>query len=268
MGTITGTTVNKMTSDFVDLHCHILPNIDDGSPTLEDSIELERAAVKDGVRYILATPHHMDRYYMNHGNQIKKQVQQFQEVLNRLKINLTIFPGQEVHLNGDLINNLDDVLGIDTNRKYILLELPHEMVPNYLEEIVFQLSCEGITPVIAHPERNAQIIADPTRLYNLVVNQGALAQVTATSLGGSFGKKVQWISKEFVKAGLVQVVASDAHKLLNRNFAMTKAYFELEQLDTKLPEHFSNNARKLLNGEMVEVNVTRVPKKYRKFLLF
>ncbi|WP_315972047.1 CpsB/CapC family capsule biosynthesis tyrosine phosphatase, partial [Lactiplantibacillus plantarum] len=73
---------------------------------------------------------------------------------------------------------------------YLLLELPHEMVPSYLDEMIFQLSCEGITPVIAHPERNAQIIAEPQRLYKLA-EDGVLAQVTATSLVGTFGEQVQ-----------------------------------------------------------------------------
>ncbi len=263
---VMGTTAMKI-NNLVDLHCHILPIIDDGSPSLEASLELARQAVADGIRYILATPHHMDRHYLNHAGDVVAAVKVFQAELDANDIPLTIFPGQEVHLNGQLMKNVDDLLGIDTSRHYLLLELPHEMVPSYLDEMIFQLSCEGVTPVIAHPERNAQIIAEPQRLYKLAEN-GCLAQVTATSLVGNFGKQVQRTAKEFVKCGLVQVVASDAHALKNRGFEMTKAYQVLNEMNSKYPERFATSARALLNGEQIAIGRVVVPEKRKKFWLF
>lgn len=262
----TGTTAMKI-NNLVDLHCHILPAIDDGSPSLEASLELARQAVADGIRYILAIPHHMDRHYLNHAGDVAAAVKAFQAELDANDIPLTIFPGQEVHLNGQLMENIDDLLGIDTGRRYLLLELPHEMVPSYLDEMIFQLSCEGITPVIAHPERNVQIIAEPQRLYKLA-EDGVLAQVTATSLVGTFGDQVQRTAKEFVKCGLVQVVASDAHTLKNRGFAMTKAYEVLNEMNSKYPERFATNARDLLNGEQIDSGKVLIPRKQKKFWLF
>ncbi|WP_137624786.1 tyrosine-protein phosphatase [Lactiplantibacillus pingfangensis] len=252
---------------LVDIHCHILPRLDDGSPSLAKSIELARQAVADGIGTILATPHHMDRHYTNHALSVQKAVESFQAELDRRGIDLQIFPGQEIHLNGEIIANLDDLMGIDEGRKYLLLELPHEMVPSYLDEIIFQLNSRGITPVIAHPERNARIIAEPEILYNLV-KQGVLAQVTATSLVGTFGKQVQKTAKEFVKCGLVQVVASDAHVLKNREFSMTKAYQVLTDMGSNYSENFQQNARDLLNGDDVSVEVIKIPRKKRKFGLF
>ncbi|WP_259770383.1 CpsB/CapC family capsule biosynthesis tyrosine phosphatase [Latilactobacillus curvatus] len=126
--------------------------------------------------------------------------------------------------------------------------------------MIFQLSCEGITPVIAHPERNAQIIAEPQRLYKLV-EDGVLAQVTATILVGTFGEQVQRTAKEFVKCGLVQVVAPDAHTLKNRGFAMTKAYKVLNEMNSKYPERFATNARDLLNGEQIDIGGIEIPRK-------
>ena len=261
------TTVMRKNNELVDIHCHILPKIDDGSPSLEASIELAQQAVADGIKYILATPHHMDRHYTNHALSVRQAVETFQAELDRQGIDLKIFPGQEVHLNGEMIANLDDLMGIDEGRKYMLLELPHEMVPSYLDEIIFQLSCEGITPVIAHPERNSRIISEPEILYNLV-KQGILAQVTATSLVGTFGKQVQRTAKEFVKCGLVQVVASDAHILKNREFAMTKAYQVLSEMDSDYSEQFAQNARNLLNGDDVSVETIKMPRSQRRFKLF
>lgn len=254
-------------NELVDIHCHILPGIDDGSPSMAKSIELAQQAVADGIRTILATPHHMDRHYTNHASAVREAVKRFQVELNRRGIDLHIFPGQEVHLTGEMMENLDDLLGIDEKRNYLLLELPHEMVPNYLDEVIFQLFGEGITPVIAHPERNARIIAEPQILYNLV-NQGVLAQVTATSLVGTFGTQVQKTAKEFVRCGLVQVVASDAHALKNREFAMTQAYQVLSEMGSDYPDQFAQNARNLLNGDDVSVESIEMPRKRRKFGLF
>jgi len=262
---VMGITVIK--TNYVDLHCHILPTLDDGSESLAVSLDLARQAVADGIRYILATPHHMDRHYLNHAPAVRQAVAAFQVELDRQQIPLQVFPGQEVHLNGEMMAHLDDLLGIDARRHYMLLELPHETVPSYLDEVIFQLSCEGITPVIAHPERNARIIAEPRILYNLV-KQGVLAQVTATSLVGTFGKRVQKTAKEFVTCGLVQVVASDAHALTNRAFAMTKAYQVLETMNTTYPAQFAANARDLLNGDDVSVETIEMPRKQRKFGLF
>ncbi|MFC6294687.1 tyrosine-protein phosphatase [Lactiplantibacillus daoliensis] len=254
------------TNRLVDLHCHILPGLDDGSPSLDASIKMAKAAVADGVGYILATPHHLDRHYVNHASKVRLAVTTFQAELDRLGIHLRVFPGQEVHLNGEIMVNIDDLLGIDEGRKYLLLELPHEMVPRYLDEVIFQLLCEGITPVIAHPERNEQIMANPKILYDLT-EQGSISQVTATSLVGIFGKRVQKTAIELVSCGLVHVVASDAHVFAKRNFVMRKAYKMLAEQDLSYPELFSNNARCLLNGTDITLPPVTIPHKVRKFIL-
>lgn len=266
MKVVMGITVMK-TNSLVDLHCHILPGIDDGSPDVATSLELAQQAVNDGIGYILATPHHLDRHYVNHAADVQQAVKAFQVQLDRQHIPLTVFAGQEVHLNGDLMVHLDDLLGIDTSSNYLLLELPHETVPSYLKEVIFQLACEGITPVIAHPERNAQLLATPEKLYELV-KQGGLAQVIATSLVGTFGERVQRMAVELVKSGLVQVVASDAHSLPNRQFAMTAAYDVLAKLDATYPVVFQANARRLLNGEPLEKPLIRKPHKWHRFWRF
>ncbi|MDQ7937718.1 CpsB/CapC family capsule biosynthesis tyrosine phosphatase [Lactiplantibacillus sp. WILCCON 0030] len=253
--------------NLVDLHCHILPGIDDGSPSLTTSISLAQAAVADGVKYILATPHHMDRNYVNHRQNIEQAVTMFQHELVARKIDLQVFPGQEVHLNGHLLEHLDDLLGMDSAKRYVLLELPHEMVPNYLEEVIYQLACQGIVAMIAHPERNAQILAKPEKLYDLI-QQGCLAQVTATSLVGTFGKQVQRTAKEFVKCGLVQIVASDAHVLPKRDFALSAAYDVLAKMHDDYPKRFKANAQHILNGELIDLKRVVLPHQQHKFHLF
>lgn len=122
-------------SKIVDLHCHLVPGIDDGSPDLEHSLELARTAVAEGITHILATPHHLDGDYVNHRRDVVRHVSDFQQELDNYGIPLVIFPGQEVHINGDLTAKYDDLLGIDEDKKYMLIEFPHGSVPAYAKRL-------------------------------------------------------------------------------------------------------------------------------------
>lgn len=253
---------------IVDLHCHILPEIDDGSPDLESSLMLAKQAVNDGVTHILCTPHHLDNEYVNHKDDVIKITNEFQRELTAHQIPLRVFPGQEVHINGNLISNYDDLLGIDANKRYMLLEFPHGNVPNYAEQMIFKLKKMGTTPVIVHPERNSEIQKNLDILYNFI-EKGALAQVTATSYVGGFGEKVAEISKQVVEHNLVQIVASDAHTLKGRKFVLHEA---LDQIADDLGEdkaiQFEKNAEDLINGERVVAHDYSPIKKKKRFFFF
>lgn len=251
---------------IVDLHCHILPGIDDGSQSLEDSIALANEAVKDGVTHILATPHHLDTKYINHRSDVERLVKNFQAELDSRQIPLKIFPGQEVHINGELVQKYDDLLGVDLKKKYMLLEFPHSNVPVYAEKIIFELLKLGTTPIIVHPERNKEIQKDTDILYKFI-QQGALAQVTATSYIGGFGDEVAKLSQKFVAHNLVQIVASDAHAMRGRDFVLSEALLQIGQdfgVDRAI--QFEKNAEDLINGVNVRAsNYSQIAKKKRFF---
>lgn len=253
---------------IVDLHCHILPGIDDGSKSLESSLQLANEAVRDGVTHILATPHHLDNDYVNHAQDVIRDAAAFQAELDSRKIPLTVFPSQEVHINGDLVEHYDDLLGIDEDKKYMLLEFPHGEVPQYADRLIFDLKKQGTTPVIVHPERNKGIQNDLGLLYGFIQN-GALAQVTATSYVGGFGDHVKEISHQLVEHNLVQIVASDAHVLPGRKFVLSEA---LEQIAADFGEskarEFEENAENLINGEYVAAHDYSPIKKKKKFFFF
>lgn len=233
---------------LVDLHCHLIPGIDDGSPDLEHSLELARQAVVEGITHILATPHHLDGDYVNHRDDVIRHVTDFQHELDNHGISLVIFPGQEVHINGDLTEKYDDLLGIDEDKKYMLIEFPHGSVPAYAKRLFFELRKLGTTPVIVHPERNHEIQDNLNLLYDFIAD-GALAQLTATSYIGGFGEKVQKISEQLVEHNLVQIFASDAHALKGRSFALQEAFLKLRnQLGQSKVDEFEGNAENLLNG--------------------
>ncbi|MGO1433613.1 MAG: tyrosine-protein phosphatase, partial [Ruoffia tabacinasalis] len=202
---------------MIDLHCHILPGIDDGAKTMADSIAMAELAISEGITHILATPHHMNRSWMNDKQKVLTLVNELQEELDRRQIDLTIFPGQEVRLYGDILKGIKDnqILFIDEQKQYVLIEFPTETVPTYAERLFFDLQSHGKTPIIVHPERNHDILKHPNKLKNLV-DKGALAQLTAASYTGGFGSKIQKFSKQLIEANLVHFLASDAHNVTNR----------------------------------------------------
>lgn len=255
---------------MVDLHCHLLPEIDDGSKSMETSLRLAKKATENGVTHALLTPHHMNGRYVNHKQDVIRRTKEFQEQLRSHDIRLTVFPGQEVRINGQLLKALDedDILFADTGNRYLMLEFPDDDVPYYTNQMIFDLQQRRITPVIVHPERNTKIMAKPELLYQLL-EKGCLSQITASSYVGSFGKKVENFSRQLIEAGQGYVFASDAHNLPGRKYEMRQAFEKLSQeFGSELTEKYQNNARDIINGANVPLNETRKIKKKKRFWLF
>lgn len=258
---------------LIDLHCHILPGVDDGSKDMEMSLEMARVAVKQGISHILVTPHHMDGMYLNHKQDVIAKTDAFQAALDAAEIPLTVFPGQEVHLTGELLKALDadDILFMDEGGRYLLLELPHSGIPEYTEDMIFELQARGITPVIAHPERNHGFQKDPDRLYDFV-EMGCLTQLTSSSYLGIFGDSVKNLTAKIINANLGFAFSSDAHNFEGRRFLMDAAFDKLvDQVGEQGAQTFNENAKAIINGDdvvMPEVKRISAVKKKRRFWLF
>ncbi|MCC5894475.1 MAG: tyrosine protein phosphatase [Alkalibacterium sp.] len=236
-----------------DLHCHILHGIDDGAQTLEDSIKMAELAVSEGITHILATPHHQKREWVNNKKSVIHQVRELQAELVDRRIDLTVFPGQEVSIYGELLADIEknEILFTDEAHTYILIEFPTASIPTYAERLFYDLQSHGKTPVIVHPERNHAIIEHPNRLKNFI-DKGALAQLTAASYTGGFGKKIEKLSKQLIEANLVHFIASDAHNTGNRSFHMKEAYDLLaKEYGRSKRNAFNQTTKDLLNGDPV-----------------
>ena len=255
---------------MVDLHCHLLPGIDDGSKSMEISLRLAREATENGVTHALLTPHHMNGRYVNHKQDVIRRTREFQKQINDHNIPLTVFPGQEVRINGQLLEALDkdDILFADTAGKYMMLEFPDDDVPHYTNQMIFDLQQRGIIPVIVHPERNTRIMAEPSLIYQLL-EKGCLSQITASSYVGTFGKKVENFSRQLIEAGQGYVFASDAHDLPGRKYEMRQAFRKLQQeFGVDLAKQYQQNAKLIINGEGVPLNNVQLIKKKKHFWLF
>jgi protein-tyrosine phosphatase len=178
---------------MIDVHSHILPGLDDGAESMEEALEMARLAVADGIRVMVATPHLFKRKIVeldaiNEKRVILEHIDTYRDRLAVEGIALEILPGCEVPLTIEALSLLAEDRGLTVNdgKRYILLELPHFSIPPYLEDICFRLQCQGITPIITHPEKHPSIQESPDRLGRLI-DQGCLAQLTAGSLTGGFG---------------------------------------------------------------------------------
>lgn len=239
---------------MIDLHCHILPGLDDGPPDIETSLELARAAVKEGVRFIVVTPHCIPEVFLNERQAVLKAVAEFQSRLEAADVPLKIAPGMEAHLTLDLPERLTkgSVLTLNDAGKYILLEFPMNTVPRYAEQVIFELMLKGIKPIIAHPERNREIIENPNLLYGFI-EKGSLVQVTAGSLIGKFGSRVQQRTGDFVRLGWVDFIASDAHHPVRRPFMLREAWEAAKDIigEERANALVMGNPHKVLKGEAV-----------------
>lgn len=250
---------------MIDVHCHILPNIDDGADSIETSLAMAKKAVEQGITHILCTPHHNNGRYQNPKATVITAVALLQEELDKRHCNLTLLKGQEVHISGELLQAIDDnqILFTDLTDTYLLIELPTMEVPVYAEQLFFDLRARGKVPVIVHPERNAKFREDPNYLIPYL-EMGCLAQLTAPSIVGSFGKSIQKTAKEMVKHNLVQMVASDAHGVNKRTFYLKEAY---ELIGKEKAQLMQQVAKDLVNGDQVSYpSYKKVGKK--KFGLF
>ncbi|QPC47661.1 tyrosine-protein phosphatase [Mangrovibacillus cuniculi] len=251
---------------MIDIHSHILPGIDDGAKHEQESLEMARQASKEGVRTIIATPH-FDSRFRNTASEVKAAVEIFNELLKQYDIPVSVLPGQEVHIGEELLENLDKeiILPITQLGHYMLVELPSSSVPFYTDQLLYDLSLKGIVPIIAHPERNAELIENPDKLYKLVKN-GVLTQVTSASIAGKFGKKIQRFSESLIESNLTHFIASDAHNTSSRNFYWEKAWNTIDKkFGADYHYLFSENAELLVANRNVQKEIpSRV--KQRKFL--
>ncbi|WP_159160364.1 tyrosine-protein phosphatase [Enterococcus casseliflavus] len=254
---------------MIDLHCHILPGIDDGAENMEASIKMAEEAIRQGITHILCTPHHNNGKYRNPKSEVISLVTSFQEELDTRNLSLTVLEGQEVRITGDLIEDIqkNDILFTDLDDTYILIEFPTMEVPTYTEQIFFKLLQMGKIPVIVHPERNAFFRKDPNNIIPFL-DMGCLSQLTAPSYVGVFGKEIQKTSKLMVEHNLVQMVASDAHGVNKRRFCLKEAY---EQIENDFSEEkvatMKQVAKNLLNGDAINtVDFRKIKKK--KFGIF
>jgi protein-tyrosine phosphatase len=215
---------------LIDLHCHLLYGIDDGAADLEESLEMARLSVAEGVSVIACTPHFFPGVYNNSGPDIRRRIDALQSHLDEAGIGCRVVSGGDLHVAPDLVAKLrsGEALSLNDSR-YILVEPPHHILPPNIEGLFFNLLSAGYVPILTHPERMTWI----EREYDLIVRlvqSGVWMQVTAGALLGDFGSRAKKWSLQLLREGLVHFVASDAHGVSKRPPRMGEALSALIEL--------------------------------------
>jgi protein-tyrosine phosphatase len=203
---------------MIDCHCHILPGIDDGAHTAETALAMALAAVRGRTDAIICTPHHLNGVYLNPANEVRHALDGLQRALADAGIPLRLYPGAELHLVPELPGQVLDGTALTYNDrgKAALVELPKSTIPIGTDNILEQLLHHGVTPVIAHPERNLILARREERLAEWV-DWGCKVQLTAQSCDGDFGERLQRICRRWLELGWVHLIASDAHRPSGRS---------------------------------------------------
>src|SRR6266705_2413906 len=176
---------------MIDTHLHILPGVDDGPETMQESLELARVLVQEGIHTAIATPHYNDEFLPRSATEIQERVNHLQQELDRHNIPLRLFAGHEVLIKPGLVEDIQaGRLSTLNGSRYLLLELWNQSQLPEVERVIFELRAFGITPILAHPERYSIFQKEPERLGSLL-RQGVLAQITASSLVGMQGRTAQ-----------------------------------------------------------------------------
>jgi len=210
---------------MIDIHCHILPAIDDGAPDMETTMKMLDIAARDGIGHIVASPHFRQGERPSFQD-ILLNLQRVQEEAGRQGSPVKLYSGADVRLTYELFEALDKTeLPTINNSRYFLLELP-DLIPPHLDDIIFEAKIKGYVPIITHPERNYSLLSAFEKA-DALRESGALFQLTAMSITGNFGRHIRKLSLHLLKKGYVDFVASDAHSTNGRIPVLSRSYREV-----------------------------------------
>ncbi len=215
---------------MIDFHCHILPGIDDGAKDWEESIAMARCLVGQGVTGVVATPHHIEGYYNPAPGTVLALVEEFKRRLIEQGIDLEVYPGCEAHISPELPELVQEgkVLTVNNGGKYLLVELPFGELPLYTDDVLFRLKVGGVTPIVAHPERNDVFANDLNNLISLI-RKGCLVQINAGSFTGSYGRLADKAVRKMVKCRAAHFIGTDLHGSGPNDISLDKVKKIIEQ---------------------------------------
>jgi protein-tyrosine phosphatase len=199
---------------MIDIHSHIMPDMDDGARTLEEAVTMAEIAARDGIEQMVSTPHMYNGLSLNPDpSEIMDRVRELQNAVGSI---LKILPGNEVHISHE-IAELVKARRVTTinNLNYMLVEFPQLTVPIGADELFYKLQLQGICPILVHPERNSQIQSKPS-IVQTYVERGILIQVTAMSVTGEFGPGPRQTAERLLRHNCVHFLATDCHRTERR----------------------------------------------------
>jgi protein-tyrosine phosphatase len=240
---------------MIDIHSHIMPDIDDGARSIEEAVEMARVAFQDGIEYMVSTPHMFNGLSDNpQPPEVVARVAALNEAIG--SGGLKVLPGNEVHVSHEIVElaKTNRVTKIN-QRNYMLVEFPQFTVPIGAEDVFYRLLLSGIKPILVHPERNGQIQSHPSIVENFI-NRGVLIQATAMSVTGEFGPAAKACVDKLLRHNCVHFLATDAHRTKSRPPILSKGRDAAAAIigPERAAALVEGNPRAVINGEALAIS--------------
>lgn len=239
-----------------DLHSHILYGIDDGSKTIEESIEILKKAKKQGVTDIVLTPHYIkDTSYQANNKEKNERLKTLKQELKKQKIKINLYLGNEVYIDEEIPSLLKEEISTINNSRYILIEFPLNRKSSMIDEVLYQLKQENLIPIIAHPERYLYYYKDYAFFEDLI-NQGCFFQANIASIYGFYGRKSKKMLKEMLKRNMIHFFGSDIHHKFQNIYEkdIEKVLLKILKDPKRVEDLLINNTTQVLKNKKIKTD--------------
>lgn len=237
---------------MIDIHSHIIPKIDDGSKSMEMTIQMLKNAKNRGTNEIVATPHYLLEYGEATIEEVKKYVQEINELLKDENIDMKIYHGQEVYFSERIIEDyLNNNIGTINDSRYMLIEFNMRKFDDNIFDILYELQVRNIVPIIAHPERYRDFIEKPSRI-NDFIKEGYLFQLNSGSFEGKLGENARKTAEIFLANNIYNFIGSDAHNVTSRTTGIDDALNLIRKKNAFTEEIFNNSSKRLVRNDHIE----------------
>ena len=251
---------------MVDIHSHLIYEVDDGSKSIEDTIYMLKEAEDAGFTDIILTPHYMENYFTVSCNEISEKIKLIKEKMGNINVNL--YQGNEIYSTTNIINLINNKQATTLNNsRYVLIELQMQEKPIELDEVIYLLLKNNKIPIIAHPERYKYVQDDPNILLDYI-NEGVLFQANYGSISGMYGKTVKQTVKKLITHNMIHFLGSDNHRTNSIYSNMEQTLKTLNKWVNKknVKELTEINPKNILNNEEFDINEPqKIKKRFFKF---
>ena len=248
---------------MIDIHCHIVPNVDDGAKNIEDALEMAKIAYSEGIRKIINTSHYHPSFDYKKGKELSQSINNFNDILKLNNIDIEVFIGNEIYYSEDIIQIIEEKEFYTLNNsRYLLIEFPPMNFPKNILDIIYEIKIRGYIPILAHVERYKAVHENINLIYDCI-NEGALIQVNSSSIIGKNGKEIKNISEILLNNNMIHFIATDAHSSTRRRPMVMETYDYISKKygDKKAKILFIENPSKVMEDKDINIDL---PMKYEK----
>lgn len=238
------------------MHSHILPNIDDGARSVEETFHLIQEAKEVGFEAIIATSHYMEGYYETDIPEREIWVKAIYDKLQEKNIDINLYLGNEIYLSENMITLLEEGKASTINdTSYVLFEMPLNVEPLNLYDVIYEMQQYKLVPILAHPERYTFVQEEPELIYDLI-QKGVLMQANYASVIGYYGQKAQMIVKKLLENNMIHFLGSDVHRQNTIYSRIPQILEELKNIigKSKLEELTTINPKLVLNNKRIDID--------------